>query len=72
MHIWDTAFVYDDIDDVWAHWSELYNDTIEKHAPTIFFFFKTPCQSTSLDQCSEQKGNAIGKQVVQKISSLLY
>ncbi|KAL9950201.1 hypothetical protein ACROYT_G042672 [Oculina patagonica] len=32
---WDTAFVYDDLDDIWAHWSKLYNDTIEKHAPTI-------------------------------------
>ena len=32
---WDTAFTYDDIDDVWAHWSNLYNSTVEKHAPTI-------------------------------------
>lgn len=32
---WDTTFVYDDIDDIWAHWSKLYNDTIKNHAPTI-------------------------------------
>ena len=32
---WDSAFVFDDINDVWAHWSSLYNETIEKHAPKI-------------------------------------
>ena len=24
---WDSAFVYDDIDDVWNHWSKLYKDS---------------------------------------------
>ena len=32
---WDSAFVYDDIDDVWNHWSKLYKDTIDKHAPIL-------------------------------------
>ena len=26
---WDSAFVYDDIDDVWSHWYKLYKDTID-------------------------------------------
>lgn len=25
---WDTAFIFDDIDDVWAHWSKLFNVTV--------------------------------------------
>ena len=32
---WDSAFVYDDIDDVWSHWYKLYKDTIDKHAPIL-------------------------------------
>ena len=32
---WDSLFVFDDINDVWAHWSKLYNETIDKHAPKI-------------------------------------
>ena len=32
---WDTAFIFDDIDDVWAHWSTLFNVIIEKQAPVI-------------------------------------
>ena len=32
---WDLSFVFDDINDVWAHWSKLYNETIDKHAPKI-------------------------------------
>ena len=31
----DTAFIFDNIDDVWAHWSKLFNVTVEKHAPFI-------------------------------------
>ena len=29
----DTALIFDDIDDVWAHWSKLFNVIVEKHAP---------------------------------------
>ena len=32
---WDSSFVFDDINDVWAHWSSLYNETIDKRAPKI-------------------------------------
>lgn len=32
---WDSAFVYDDINDVWNHWSEFYKDIIDKHAPIV-------------------------------------
>ena len=32
---WDNAFVYDDINDAWNHWSKLYKDTIDKHAPLL-------------------------------------
>ena len=32
---WDSTFVYDDIDDIWNHWSKLYKDTIDKHAPIL-------------------------------------
>ena len=28
---WDSAFVYDDINDIWSHWYKLYKDTIDKH-----------------------------------------
>ena len=32
---WNTAFIFDDIDDVWGHWSKLFNVIVEKHAPCI-------------------------------------
>ena len=32
---WDSAFVYDNINDVWNHWSEFYKDIIDKHAPIV-------------------------------------
>ncbi|CAH3171638.1 unnamed protein product [Porites lobata] len=32
---WSTAFIFDDIDDVWAHWSTLFNVIVENHAPVI-------------------------------------
>ena len=32
---WGTAFIFDDIDDVWAHWSTLFNVIVENHAPVI-------------------------------------
>ena len=31
----DAAFIFDDIDDIWAYWSKLFNDTVEKHSPFI-------------------------------------
>ena len=32
---WDTAFIFDNIDDVWTHWSTLFDVIVEKHAPVI-------------------------------------
>lgn len=66
---WDTAFVYDDLDDIWAHWSKLYDDTIEKYAPMIK---NCTDQPSSLDKYPNQRSYAIEKQVVRKIPSLSY
>ena len=30
---WGTAFIYDAADDAWAHWSSLYKNILDKHAP---------------------------------------
>ena len=30
---WDTAYLYDNADDVWEHWSTLYKDILDQHAP---------------------------------------
>ena len=30
---WHTSFVYDNADDVWDHWSKLYKEVFDKHAP---------------------------------------
>ena len=30
---WDSAFIYDDIDDIWAHWYKLFTEVIDRHAP---------------------------------------
>ena len=32
---WNMAFIFDGIDDVWGHWSKLFNVLVEKHAPCI-------------------------------------
>ena len=30
---WSTAYIYDDVDDLWHHWAKLYNEVLDKHAP---------------------------------------
>ena len=30
---WSTAYIYDDVDDLWYHWAKLYNEVLDKHAP---------------------------------------
>lgn len=32
---WNSAFVYDDIDNIWNHWSKLYIDIVDKHASIL-------------------------------------
>ena len=27
-----TAYIYDDVDDLWHHWAKLYNEVLDKHA----------------------------------------
>lgn len=41
---WDTAFIFDGIDDVWAYRYKLFNETVEKHAP----FMKKRIRSNQL------------------------
>ena len=30
---WGTAYIYDDVDDLWHHWAKLYNEVLDKHSP---------------------------------------
>ena len=30
---WGTAYIYDDVDDLWHHWATLYTEVLDKHAP---------------------------------------
>ena len=30
---WSTAYIYDDVDDLWHHWAQLYNEVLYKHVP---------------------------------------
>ena len=30
---WDSAYIYDNIDDIWAHWFGLYKQVLDEHAP---------------------------------------
>jgi hypothetical protein len=30
---WDSSYVYDDVDDVWLHWSSLFKQVLDNHAP---------------------------------------
>lgn len=30
---WDSAYVYENADDIWEHWSTLYKDVLDQHAP---------------------------------------
>ena len=30
---WDSAFIYEDIDDIRAHWYKLFTEVIDRHAP---------------------------------------
>ena len=30
---WSSAYIYDDVDDLWHHWAQLYTEVLDKHAP---------------------------------------
>ena len=30
---WDSVYIYENIDDIWAHWSGLYKQVLDEHAP---------------------------------------
>lgn len=30
---WDSSYIYDNIDDIWSHWSALYKQVLDDHAP---------------------------------------
>ncbi|XP_068697070.1 uncharacterized protein [Montipora foliosa] len=30
---WDTAYIYDNVDDLWDHWVTLFNEILDNHAP---------------------------------------
>ena len=30
---WGTAYIYDNVDDVWHHWAKLFTDVLDKLAP---------------------------------------
>ena len=30
---WDSSYVYDNIDDIWSHWSSLFKQVLDEHAP---------------------------------------
>ena len=30
---WDSAYIFDNVDDQWDHWAKLYNEVLDKHAP---------------------------------------
>ena len=30
---WDNSYIYDNIDDIWSHWSDLYKQILDDHAP---------------------------------------
>ena len=30
---WDSSYVYENIDDIWSHWSSLFEQVFDEHAP---------------------------------------
>ena len=30
---WDSAYIFEDVDDLWDHWAKLYCQVLDKHAP---------------------------------------
>ena len=32
---WDSAYAYDNIDDIWHHWATLFNQILDKHVPLV-------------------------------------
>ena len=33
--LWDSAYAYDNIDDIWHHWATLFNQILDKHVPLV-------------------------------------
>ena len=32
---WDSAYVFDNVNDTWNHWESLFSQVLDKHAPKI-------------------------------------
>ena len=30
---WDSAYIFEDVDDLWDHWAKLYCQVLDTHAP---------------------------------------
>ena len=30
---WDSAYIFEDVDELWDHWTKLYCEVLDKHAP---------------------------------------
>ena len=66
---WDSAFVFNEVDDVWAHWSCLYKQVLDKHAPTT----KKIIRGNQLPWITrDQTGNRSTQSSLQKIPLLPY
>jgi len=38
---WDTAYVFDDLNDIWSHWGCLLKQAIDDHAPSKRVYLKS-------------------------------
>ena len=47
---WDTAYTFDDVNDIWCHWESLLKQAIDHHAPLKRVNLKSnhPCRGSTL------------------------
>ena len=36
---WDSAYVFEEIDDIWSHWENLFKNVVDIHAPIYTIYF---------------------------------
>lgn len=45
---WESAYIFENVDDIWSHWKGLCNEVLDLHAPRRFEYGETNCRRSQL------------------------
>ena len=64
---WSSSYIFENIDDIWSHWSGLFKQVLNEHAP-VKQTQQTTQQPTAVDQPRHSKADLHTKSTLQEIS----